>query len=295
MDLVVLAAGMGSRFGGLKQIQPIDEDKNFIIDYSIYDAVNAGFDKVIFIIKEENLEDFKSTIGNRLAKIVKVEYAFQKIDNVPVGTKIPEGRVKPWGTAQAIYCAKDLVSDRFAIINADDFYGKESFNILAEFLKNNKDDEFINIGYFVKNTISEKGAVKRGVLSARCGKVKNLTESHVEMRDGKIMAAPLGTDDWKEIEPNTPVSMNMFGFTKKLIDRLEKEMVDFFAQDNLEKAEFLIPSVVNDMIVDKEVKVSLKPTPEKWYGITYKEDLDEFVAAIESMRKNGAYPMHLYK
>lgn len=294
MDLVVLAAGMGSRFGGLKQIQPIDEDKNFIIDYSIYDAVNAGFDKVIFIIKEENLEDFKSTIGNRLAKIVKVEYAFQKIDNVPAGTKIPEGRVKPWGTAQAIYCAKDLVSDRFAIINADDFYGKESFNILAEFLKNNKDDEFVNIGYFVKNTISEKGAVKRGVLNARCGKVKNLTESHVEIKDGKIMAAPLGTDDWREIAPNTPVSMNMFGFTKKLIDRLEKEMVKFFAQDNFEKAEFLIPAVVNDMIVDKEVKVSLKPTPEKWYGITYKEDLDEFVAAIENMRKNGTYPLHLY-
>lgn len=294
MDLVVLAAGMGSRFGGLKQIQPIDEDKNFIIDYSIYDAVKAGFDKVIFIIKEENFEDFRSTIGNRLAKIVKVEYAFQKIDNVPAGTKIPEGRVKPWGTAQAIYCAKDLVSDRFAIINADDFYGKESFNILADFLKNNKDDEFVNIGYFVKNTISEKGAVKRGVLNARCGKIKNLIESLVEIREGKIVAAPLDTDDWKEVAPTTPVSMNMFGFTKKLMERLEKEMVKFFAQDNLEKAEFLIPTVVNDMIADKEVKVALKSTPEKWYGITYKEDLDEFVAAIENMRKNGTYPLHLY-
>ena len=295
MDLVVLAAGMGSRFGGLKQLQPIDSDKNFIIDYSIFDAVKAGFDRVIFIIKEENLEDFKSTIGKRIEKIVKVEYAFQKIDNIPNGTKIPEKRVKPWGTAHAIYCAKDLVGDRFAIINADDFYGKTSFEILADFLRNNKDDEFVNVGYLVKNTISEKGSVKRGVLNGRCGKVKTLTESEIEIRGEKIFATPLEQNDWKEISPTTPVSMNMFGFTKKLVVRLEKDIVKFFATQNLEKAEFLIPVVVNDMIADKEIKVALKQTPEKWFGITYKEDLAELVDAIENMRKNGVYPIHLYK
>lgn len=295
MDLVVMAAGMGSRFGGLKQIEPIDEDKNFIIDYSVYDAVRAGFDRVIFIIKEENLDIFKSTIGNRLSKIVKVEYAFQKLENIPEGVKIPESRVKPWGTAHAIYCVKDIVSDRFAIINADDFYGFESFKIISDFLKTNKSDEFVSAGYLVKNTLSDKGAVKRGIFQIEGKVVKGLVESEVENKEGKIMATPLGQKDWKEISPETLVSMNMFGFTERLMTRLEKDISDFFAKANLEKDEFLIPMVVNDMICDGEIKMTVETTPEKWYGITYKEELEEFKTAIKDMIAKGVYPKHLYQ
>lgn len=294
MDLVVLAAGMGSRFGGLKQIQPIDEDNNFIIDYSIYDAIKAGFDRVVFIIKEENYEVFKETIGNRLSNKIKVEYVFQKLENVPSGAVIPESRVKPWGTAHAIYCAKDIVGDRFAIINADDFYGAKTFKIVADFLKNNKDNEFVNAGFYVRNTLSEKGAVKRGVFDVKEGFAVDLVESEVERRENKIFATPLGQTNWREISENTLVSMNMFGFTGKLMDRLNKDFKTFFEKENLEKAEFLIPTVVNDMMREKEISLEVLKTSEKWYGITYKEDLVEFKNAIENMKKQGVYPQHLY-
>ncbi|MBQ8615033.1 MAG: nucleotidyltransferase [Clostridia bacterium] len=294
MDLVVLAAGMGSRFGGLKQIEPIDEEKNFIIDYSIYDAIKAGFDRVIFIIKEENFETFKETIGNRLNKIVKVEYVFQKLENVPKGFKIPEGRVKPWGTAHAIYCAKDVVSNRFAIINADDFYGAESFKVVADFLKTNKDNEFVNAGFYVKNTLSDKGAVKRGIFEIENNVVNGLVESEVERRENEIWATPLNENKWREVSENTLVSMNMFGFTKKLMERLNKDFVRFFKQENIEKAEFLIPDVVNDMVNDGEVDLKVLTTSAKWYGITYKDDLEEFKLAIQNMKKEKVYPIHLY-
>ena len=295
MDLVVLAAGMGSRFGGLKQIQPIDDDQNFIIDYSVYDAIRAGFDRVIFIIKEENLDIFKSTIGNRLSQIIDVEYVFQKLEDVPAGTVIPESRVKPWGTAHAINAVRDVVADRFAIINADDFYGYESFQIVADYLKNNGDDEFANIGYLVKNTLSDKGAVKRGVLNSTNGIVDSLVESKIERRtDGQIYATPLEEDNWKVIGEDTLVSMNMFGFTQKLMNRLERETPKFFGEENLEKAEFLIPEVVDRMVKDGEVQMVVKSTPSKWYGITYKEDLEDFQQAVKEMKANGEYPEHLY-
>ena len=295
MDLVVLAAGMGSRFGGLKQIQPIDKDENFIIDYSVYDAIKAGFTRVIFIIKEENLNIFKSTIGNRLSKIIDVEYVFQKLDDIPSGVEIPEGRVKPWGTAHAIYATRNVVSDRFAIINADDFYGYDSFKLVADFLKSNSDDEFVSAGYYVKNTLSEKGAVKRGVFMTENGLVKDLVESEVEYRDNQVWATPLGEDNWKQISEDTLVSMNMFGFTGKLMEKLKTETINFFNQNNLEKAEFLIPLVVNDMMKNGEIKLKIETTPAKWYGITYKDDLEAFKQAIENMVKEGKYPEHLYK
>ena len=295
MDLVVLAAGMGSRFGGLKQIQPIDEDQNFIIDYSVYDAIKAGFDRIIFIIKEENYEIFKSTIGNRLGEKIKVEYVFQKLDDVPSGTIIPENRVKPWGTAHAMYAIRNVVSDKFAMINADDFYGYESYKIVADYLKNSADNEFANIGYFVKNTLSDKGSVKRGVLKTQNNIVERLVESQVERRaDGKVYATPLDTDNWKEIDENTLVSMNMFGFTRKLMNRLEKEFYEFFSQGNLTKSEWLIPEVIDRMVENNEVTLVVKSSPSKWYGITYKEDLEELKQAVVQMKKDGKYPEHLY-
>ncbi len=294
MDLLVLAAGMGSRFGGLKQIEPIDADNNFIIDYSVFDAIKAGFDRVVFIIKEENLEIFKSTIGNRLNKIIPVEYVFQKMDFVPGGVKIPENRVKPWGTAHAIYCAKDVISDRFAIINADDFYGLESFKICADFLKSNSDNEFVNVGYLVNNTLSDKGSVKRGIFEIENDNVLSLTESVVERRNNEVWATPLNEDNWKKVPFSTLVSMNMFGFTKKLIDRMEQDIKTFFETENLEKAEFLISDVVNAMMKEKEISLKVLKTPATWYGITYKEDLKEFKQAIEKMKESGIYPKHLY-
>ena len=289
-----MAAGMGSRFGGLKQVQVVDDDKNFIIDYSVFDAIRAGFDRVIFIIKEENLEIFKSTIGNRIGQSIEVEYVFQKIDNVPEGVIVPEGRVKPWGTAHAIYSVKDIVSDRFAVINADDFYGHQSFKLVADFLKNNKDDEFISAGFVVKNTLSDKGSVKRGVFALNGDLAVDLIESEIEEVGGKIMARPLDKTEWKEISSDTMVSMNMFGFTRKFIERLETEFVEFFKKDNFEKEEFYVPQVVNDMVADGSVKLFVLKTDAKWYGITYKEDLVDFQKAISNMRENGEYPIHLY-
>ena len=294
MDLVILAGGMGSRFGGLKQIQPVDDDNNFIIDYSVHDAVKAGFDRVIFVIKEENYEIFKSTIGNRLNNIVKVEYAFQRIDDIPEGVVIPEGRVKPWGTAHAIYAARNIVSDRFAIINADDFYGYEPFKLMADFLRTNKDNEFVSAGYLVTNTMSNTGSVKRGIFNEDNGYVVGLTESEVEYRDGKVWATPLDQNEWKEISDKTLFSMNMFGFTNKLIEKLKADINNFFKQDKLEKAEYLIPLVINDMMRDNEITLSLKMTTAKWYGITYKEELEGLKESIKTMINNGEYPKHLY-
>ena len=295
MDLVVMAAGMGSRFGGLKQVAPIDEDKNFILDYSIYDAVKAGFDRIVLIIKQENYEYFKATVGKRLSQVVPVVYAFQDLDIVPQGFSLPE-RVKPWGTAHALYCCKDIVDDRFAVINADDFYGYESFKLVADFLKNSSDDEFLNAGFLLKNTLSDQGSVKRGVLHTDNGYATKLVESEIKRVDGVLMATPLNQGKWSKIDADTLVSMNMFGFSKKLMDRIVKDFEIFFAQpkEDLLKAEFLLPNLVNDMIYDNEIKMRVDMTKAKWYGITYKEDLEQFKQAIIDMKNNGMYPSHLY-
>jgi len=297
MDLVVMAAGMGSRFGGLKQIAPADEDNNFILDYSIHDAVKAGFDRVVLIIKEENYEYFKSTIGARISKIIPIVYVFQSLSNVPKGFTVPQNRIKPWGTAHAIYCCNEVVADKFAVINADDFYGYESFKLIADFLKNNDNyDEFISAGFQVKNTLSEKGAVKRGIFTLNGNVATGLVESEVEIKDGKIMATPLNKGMWKEIDGNTLVSMTIFGFTRKLMDRLVKEFELFFAQPTqvLEKEEFLLPMEVDKMLKEKEIKLIVETTSAKWFGITYKEDLQNLKNAISNMKQQGKYPQHLY-
>lgn len=290
MDLVILAAGMGSRFGGLKQIQPIDDKGNFIVDYSIYDAIRAGFDRVIFIIKKENYNDFAETIGKRLEGKVKVEYVFQELDNVPSGVVIPKERTKPWGTAHALYCCKDVVSDRFAVINADDFYGVESFEILANFLKSEDSaKEFLNVGYHIENTLSEKGSVKRGVLKTDGGYVQNLEESVVEKIGGKVYATPLLGGETRDAT-NLLVSLNMFGFNEKLMNKIKLECVKFFEdKNNLEAGEFLLPAVVNDMLAGGEISVKVLETPSKWYGITYKDDLEDFKSAIKKKKDNGEY------
>lgn len=295
MDLVVLAAGMGSRFGGLKQIQPVDEDNNFIIDYSVFDAVKAGFNRVIFIIKQENYDIFKSTIGKRLENIIEVKYVVQNMNDVPGDVTLPTDRVKPWGTAHAIYAVRDVVDEKFAIINADDFYGYDAYKKVAEFLKSNCYTDFANVGYYAKNTLSSKGTVKRGVFSYQNNYVTNLVESEIKQENGKLYATPLGKDSWNEIDDNTIVSMNLFGFTKKLIDRISEEIVKFFSSSNLQNAEFLLPDVVNKMVKDDSIKLKLLSTDSKWFGITYKDDLEYLKQAILDMKKQGKYPLKLYK
>ena len=302
MDLVILAAGMGSRFGGLKQIEPIDEYGNFIIDYSIYDAKKAGFDKVIFIIKEENLEIFKETVGKRVEKYINVEYAFQRLEDVPAGVVLPKDRVKPLGTAQAILAAKDLVSDKFIIINSDDYYGSDAFKVAANYLnslKNGSKNVYGNIGYMAKNTITENGSVKRGVLFFdKNNKLEKLVESKIEKVNGKLQATPLDDEtNTQIIADDTLVSMNMFAFTKDIMDYLEAGYKKFFDdnKDNLKSCEYLIPTVVSDLIEAGQVTCDVLSTTSIWYGVTYKEDKEYVVNSIKDLVKSGEYPLHLYK
>ena len=301
MDLVILAAGMGSRFGGLKQIEPIDKYGNFIIDYSIYDAKQAGFDKVIFIIKEENYEIFKSTIGKRVEDKIETHYAFQSLDLLPRGYSLPKDRVKPLGTAQAILAAKDLVSDSFIIINADDYYGADAFKVAANYLRNLKSDSknvYANVAYEVANTMTENGSVKRGVLVFDDKmKLDSLIESKIEKKNGVIVAEPLDGAPFMEISADTLVSMNMFCFTKDIMDHLEANFPKFLDanQDKLDICEYLIPTLVSDLISEGILAVDVLSTTSVWYGITYKEDKDYVVSSIAEMMERGEYPEGVWK
>ena len=298
MTLVIMAAGMGSRFGGLKQIEPIDDNGNFIIDYSIYDAIKEGFTKVVFIIKKENFDVFKETIGKRVEKYIDVEYVFQELDKLPKGYKVPEGRVKPWGTGHAILCCKDVVKENFAIINSDDFYGRDAFRVIAEFLKNNKDNNmYAMAGYKVKNTLTENGSVKRGVCHEKDGYLTKIVESNIERVDGKLVASALETGIEYEVFDNDTVSMNMFGFTPLIFDYLEKRF-PLFLDENKEnnlKCEYLIPSIVFEQIEKDLVKVKVLKTDAVWQGITYREDKDKVVKELKKLVDKGEYPQNLWK
>ena len=298
MTLVIMAAGMGSRFGGLKQIEPIDEYGNFIIDYSIYDAIKVGFTKVVFIIKKENYDIFRETVGARVERYIDVEYAFQELDTLPDGYSVPEDRVKPWGTGHAILCAKDKVHENFAIINSDDFYGRDAYRVIAEFLKNGKDDnKYAMAGYMVKNTLTENGSVKRGVCRAKDGYLTRLIESVIENKNGKLMATPLEDGKEFEVSGDDLVSMNMFGFTPKMFDCLEKGFKLFLDshKDDLSKCEYLIPSVVFEEIEKGNATVEVLKTDAVWQGITYREDKDKVVSALKELVDSGEYPQGLWK
>ena len=293
MTLVIMAAGMGSRFGGLKQIEPIDEYGNFIIDYSIYDAIKVGFDKIVFIIKKENYDIFRDTVGKRVEKHIKVEYVFQELDKLPEGYSVPEGREKPWGTGHAILCAKDNVNENFAIINADDFYGRDAFRVIAEFLKNNADEsKYAMAGYKVSNTITENGSVKRGVCEVKDNYLTKLIESKIDRVDGKLIATPLEGGDSFVVSEDDTVSMNMFGFTPKLFEYLEEGFPRFLDhnKDNILKCEYLIPSVVFEKISENKISVEVLKTNAIWQGITYKEDKDKVVSEIKALVDAGEYP-----
>ena len=294
MTLVIMAAGMGSRFGGLKQIEAVGPNGEFIIDYSIYDAIKAGFKKVVFIIKEENYEIFKETIGKRISNHIKVEYVFQNNNNVPVS--IPNERVKPLGTAHAILCCKDVVHENFAIINADDFYGRDSYLKVKDFISNNKNDnEFTLIGYNAIDTITNNGSVKRGVCNVKDNYLVNLNESVINLENGKLNGKTLVDNKDIEVNNDTTVSMNMFGFTPKLFELLENDFKNFLNNNDLMTAEYLIPEEVNKYLRNGIVNVKVIKTTSKWYGITYKEDLQLIKDEIKKLISDGVYPENLWK
>lgn len=299
ITLVILAAGMGSRFGGLKQIEPLGPNGEFIIDYSVYDAIKAGFTKIVFLIKEENYDIFKETIGARVEPHIKVEYCFQKNDNLPEGYTLPEDRVKPLGTAHAILCCREKVNEPFIIINADDFYGRDAFEKGAEFLKSIKDEKpypYGMIAYLVKNTITENGAVKRGVCEIDGDVLKKITESSVERIDGKIIAKPLSGSEPFEVAEDDTVSMNMLLFTPSIFDYIKSHFKEFLDsnKDNLEKCEYLIPDVLFDTIKEGYATAKVIKTTSTWYGVTYKEDAEGVKKALKQLVDENEYPNHLW-
>ncbi len=298
LTLLIMAAGMGSRFGGLKQIEPVGPNGEFIIDYSVYDAIQAGFNKIVFIIKEENYEVFKETIGKRIADKIKVEYVFQRLEDLPEGYSCPENREKPWGTAHAILSAKNNIHEPFVIINADDFYGRDAYLVISKFLRENHDDNiYAVVGYQVKNTLTENGSVKRGVCKLEEGYLQEIIESSVIEENGVIIATPLDGSASFPVMEDTYVSMNMLGFSPSLFSYIEKTFPSFLEKnkDNILKCEYLIPDVLTMAIEEGYVRTKVLPTTAKWEGVTYKEDKDSVVEAIQKLINEGVYPQNLWK
>ena len=292
MQLLIMAAGMGSRFGGLKQIAPMGPNDEFIIDYSIYDAIKSGFSKVVFIIKEENYDIFKETIGKRIEGKIKVEYAFQKTTTIPEGFEVPRDRVKPLGTGQALYCTKGYVDGPLAVISADDFYGGDAFKVLGDSLKNTED--YSVIGYHIGNTIPESNSVKRGVCFTKDGKLTDIIESKVERIDGVIHGEPLDGREAYTMEEDHPVSMLMYGLRRDIYDYMEKDFREFLESGpDLNTCEYFLPTILDHMMKDG-LEIKVLPTTALWKGVTYKEDLEELKAHIRKAIENGEYPENLW-
>ncbi|MBQ8310056.1 MAG: nucleotidyltransferase [Clostridia bacterium] len=302
MTLVILAAGMGSRYGGLKQLDPMTDFGNFIIDFSIYDALRAGFDKVVFIIKEENLELFRETIGNRIEEKINVSYAFQKIDDLPVGYSVPEGRTKPWGTGHAVHCVRDIVKENFAVINADDFYGRDTFVQLAKHLKTadsaNGMAHHCMVGFALGNTLTENGTVSRGECDVSADGMLNSVTERTKIMKKETCAAYLNDDGetWTDIPFETIVSMNCWGFTPDLFRHLEAEFAAFLSDlgSNSLKAEFYLPAAVDAQQKAGLCDVKVYPTTSLWQGVTYAEDKERVKAAIKALIASGEYPERLW-
>lgn len=299
VTLVILAAGMGSRFGGLKQIEPMGPSDEFIIDYSVYDAIKAGFNKIVFIIKRENYELFKETIGKRVEPHIKVEYAFQELNNLPEGFSIPEDRVKPLGTAHAVLCAKNFVNEPFAMINSDDFYGRDAFIKAYDFLSttNSTSSKYGMIGYMVANTLTENGSVKRGVCDVDDNDyLKSITESKVERVNNEIIANPLDGSDSFVVGEEDTVSMNYLLFTPSIFDYIEEGFSDFFInnKDNLLTSEYLIPDVVSKLINEGKASMKVIRTSASWHGVTYREDTPDVKNSIKKLVDEGEYKENLW-
>lgn len=302
MTLVIMAAGMGSRYGGLKQLDPITKNGEFIIDYSIYDAIEAGFDKVVFIIKRENLEIFRDTIGKRIEKNIQVEYVSQS-QNIDKFTKdIIVTRTKPWGTAHAILSCNKVVDEPFAVINADDFYGRESFKLLAKFLKEPKPNDnklhFAMIGFAISNTITENGHVSRGICETdKQGYLTDIVERVKIQKNGDYIQYEEGDDNWVTLDNNSIASMNCWAFDTGIFDELNKGFTEFLKnnKDNLEKVEYFIPFAIKDLIDKGICDVKVIPTVSRWYGVTYKQDKPKLIEFINKMIDDKVYNERLWK
>lgn len=297
--LVIMAAGMGSRFGGCKQITPVDDMGHIIIDYSIYDALRAGFGKVVCVIKPEMEADFHAAIGCRIARVADLRYAYQTIDRLPEGFSVPEGRAKPWGTAHAVLCAAEEIEGDFAAINADDYYGATAFDAACRFLTGaHGQNEHAMVGYRIENTLTENGYVSRGVCDVNPdGTLRSITEClRIEPRAGG--AAYLGEDGTEVFIPaGTLVSMNLWAFSHSMLDALRQRFETFLgtkAVENPLKAEYFLPSVPDALIHEGRASVRVLDTRERWYGVTYREDLESVKAAMERMRAEGLYPEKLW-
>ena len=291
--LVILAAGMGSRFGGLKQTEKFGPNGEYIIDYSIFDAIKSGFNKVIFIIKEENYDLFRETIGSRVEKHINVEYVFQNMDNVPSKYKIPESRVKPLGTAHAILCAKDAINEDFVIINSDDFYGRDAFEVASKYIDKNTNDVAI-VGYMVKNTLTENGSVKRGILQMNNNKLEKIIESKIENINGEIVCEPLDGSNKFVVDDDTLVSMNMIVFPKNFINYIEENFEEFLNSADLLNDEYLIPDVISKSINNNVYDVLVEKTNSVWVGVTYKEDTQSVKDYIQNQIDDGIYNNELW-
>lgn len=300
--LVIMAAGMGSRYGGLKQIDPVDEQGHIIMDFSIFDAKRAGFEKVVFIIKKENEKDFREVIGKRMAKHMEVAYVFQDLHNLPEGFSVPEGRVKPWGTAHAVLSAIDEIDGPFAVINADDYYGRHAFQTIYDYLSTHEDDDkyrYTMVGYELQNTVTDNGHVARGICQVSAdGKLEGIQErTRIEKREGKIAFTEDDGETWTYVPGETLVSMNMWGFTRSILEEIQKGFPAFLEKglaENPMKCEYFLPTVVDNLEKAGRAEVSVLFSKDKWFGVTYKEDKPVVVEAIRKMKEDGLYPEKLW-
>ena len=286
ITLVVMAAGMGSRFGGLKQMEPIGPNGEALLDFSVYDAKKAGFTKVVFVIKHEIKKEFKEIVGKRIEGKIKTEYVFQEIDDLPKGYTCPEDRTKPWGTSHAILCCRNVINEPFAVVNADDYYGSNAFTEIAEFLKS-EPNEYCMVGFRLANTLTENGHVSRGICETENGMLKSIVERT------KIMDCKFTEDDgatWTPLSPDTVVSMNLWGFTPDIFDYIDKGFKNFLDEKiNVPKSEYYLPKTVSELIESNEKQVKVLVAEDKWYGVTYKEDKQMVVDAIGKMVADGLY------
>ena len=301
--LVVLAAGMGSRYGGLKQIDPVGSQGEAILDYSLFDAHEAGFEAAVILIKEAIREDFMATVGKRLEKCpMEIRYAYQELDALPAGYTVPAGRVKPWGTCHAVLCAKDAIDGApFAVINADDYYGKSAYKVLYQALSAASDGEkydYCMVGYLLGNTVTDNGSVARGVCQTENGLLTQIIErTRIEKYEGGIHFTEDG-ENWTDVGADTIVSMNMWGFTPSFLDELEKgfpNFLDTLAVQNPEKAEYFLPLAVESLLTENKATVKVLQSPDKWYGVTYAADKPTVVAALKEKTNQGLYPDGLWK
>ena len=298
--LVIMAAGMGSRYGGLKQIDTVDDDNDKIIDFSIFDAKRAGFGKVIFIIKKENLELFKEAVGDAVSKHIEVEYVFQDLSDIPKGEKVYAERTKPYGTAHAVRCVRDVVKGPFAVINADDFYGKEAFSKIFDYLEEVKNERgrYCMVGYELGNTLTENGSVSRGVCTVDDkGNLVDIVERTKVIKTDDGAAYTENGEDYIDIAADSPTSMNIWGFTPDFLEEIDKAFVKFYKEElplNVEKAECYLPFVVDGMINEGRAVVKVLRSSDKWFGVTYKEDKEYVRERIAGLKEAGVYPQKLW-